>query len=240
MDAPTIIFPEFNNTTDARIYASKHFPQFSDVEFTKDDDDAFGRSATYHGEIGDKLLRVKGDGDVEYMHMDVPWTEVEEEDFPRDVARACSTAFLEDHGGIGPYEEANVYESGSYGTHGFDAIAAHTFVYHKRYDGYLIRGFDDIMTTVTPIGPMVAGCVWRERQYGIVNETRQVIPAEVAWWSARNATHNDIREDMHIDHVELCYYYERSYAMPTVLYPAWRFSGDVEIFVNAFTGDVMD
>jgi len=241
MDAPTIVLPMVNDSNAARTYASTLFPRFNWTGFPVDYEDGAGRNATYSFGIGDGYIRISGDGAVEYSVGDSQWTEVDEKDFPLEVARACSTAFIDDHGGLGPYEETDSFAGGSLGEHGLEAVTFRSFEYHQRYNGYLIFGYDCILTSVSPIGPMVSHCVFRERQYGAVSDSRQVIPSEEAWWAARNVTFASSEQEIRISRVELCYYYPGPWESPTALHPAWRFVGDhIDIFVDAFTGIVID
>ena len=242
MDAPKVIIPVINNTIDARIYASRYFPIFSNVDFFEEEQFSHGENTEYYGSTDNESLRVSKDGEIIYTVKEVEMSYVSEKDFPEEVARACSTVYIERHGGFGAYEETGAFPGMVFGDHGLEGIFDYSFEYQKNYSGYRIFGFDQLMVSVDPVGPRVIHFVRRDREYGVPNETRQVIPAQVAWWAARNTTNIDFVEDIKITNVELCYYFERGYNnITTVLCPAWRFSdAEISIFVNAFTGVVMD
>jgi len=241
MDAPNVIVPVINDSMDARVYASRYFPLFSNVDFSEEEWISRGENTQYYGSTDNESLRVSKDGEIIYTVKDQQMNYATEKDLPEEVARACSTAFIEQYGGFGAYRETGAFPGLVSNSDGFEGIFDYTFTYSRNYSGYRIFGYDELMTSVDPVGPKVVHFVRRVREYGAPNETRQVISAQVAWWAARNATNIDFAEDIRITDVELCYFFERGANITSVLYPAWRFiSADISIFVNAFTGVVMD
>jgi hypothetical protein len=237
MDAPLIIAPSINNSTMALNYIVEFLPQFENSTFLKED--SFGEASLeeYWGQMGEECISVCQNGDFFYTRRDANYEGYSAKEFPEDTARNISIAFIETHGGLGQYEETKVFVGRDSDTHGHVDIFGYDFQFHKRYNGYVIYGFDWICTEICPVDPIVAHYIRRVHQFGMPNETRQVISAEEAWWAARNVTYIDYMEDIKITDVELCYYFEDEAKNGTMMYPAWRFiSSNIDIFVDAFTG----
>jgi hypothetical protein len=218
-------------------YIVEFLPQFENSTFLKED--SFGEASPeeYWGQMSEECIIVCQNGDFFYTRRDANHEGFSAKEFPEDTARNISIAFIESHGGLGQYEETKVFVGRDSDTHGHVDICGYDFQFHKRYNGYMIYGYDWLCTEISPVDPIIAHYLHRVHQFGMPNETRQVISAEEAWWAARNVTYIDYMEDIKITNVELCYYFEDGAKNGTVMYPAWRFiSSNIDIFVDAFTG----
>ena len=231
MSAPNVSCPTISNCSEAKSYATQYFTQFNDADFEKLDD------ATFIGRNGTEIIFVHPSGTIGYSK-DVDDTTFWTGDFTLASARNISNNFIEDHGGLGSYQE---YRNGSITIVDEDDkptgyIKGYTFFYHKQYNGYTIFGADALRTVVGWEGPVVTFYYRGNYSLGNPVQTQQVISAEKAWdVVVGNYTHI---HNIDIVIVDLCYHIPDFDQIITVMYPAWRFSGpEIDFYVDAFTGE---
>jgi hypothetical protein len=231
MSAPAVNSSNISSSSEARSYAIQYFPQFADVDFREED------SRTYMGIIGDEMIIIHSNGVIKYSHMRDD-NIVSINDFPLETGSAISLSFINDHGGLGQYEEyhrSSIEVSGGVPS---GSIKGHNYVYHKQFNGYTIFGADALRTTVIAEGHAVLSYYRGDFSFDEPHLTQQTISAETAWVVVvGNYTHMG---DIDITSVDLCYYISYFEENITVMYPWWRFSGpEIDFYVNAFTGEFL-
>ncbi len=235
MSAPSINYSYISNGSEAKSYTIQFFPQFAEYDFQGED------LEIYVGVVGEEFIEVLSSGAIYYSIRTFDDDIVSIKDFPLEAGSAISISFINDHGGLGQYEE---YHRSSIEVSGGDlpsgSIKGHQFEYHKQFNGYTIFGDDGLRTMVIAESQAVVSYYRGNYSLSEQNLTQQVIPAETAWdVVVENYTHFH-GDDIDITSVDLCYYISHDDKNVTVIYPWWRFSGrHIELYVNAFTGEFM-
>ncbi len=237
MTAPSVLYPSITNTSAAKTYAMDFFPEFDGVSFEND-----LYLGCYAALMGDRLLWVYPSGAIIFSMNHPSNVSVRADEFTLSSAASVFESFVNGHGGLASYKMSDHFRVAVIG--GDDSptgeIEGWNLEYRKTYSGYPVYGADRITGSVDAPGSVVSLMYRYDLRLDGPVQTLQVISAKTAWDSIPDGA-VQVKREVTIDSIELCYYCPSYREAIPALYPAWRFSsGSFEMYVNAFNGTLYD